>query len=58
MANKQDWFGAIFIAVIVSLAIGYAWGMHGGKQVAIHEFKADMQELTVIVKDDVCPKKL
>ena len=58
MANKQDWFGAIFIAVIVSLVIGYAWGLHGGKQVAGQEFKADMQKLTVIVRDDVCSKKL
>ena len=58
MANKQDWFGAIFIAVIVSLAIGYAWGLHGGKQVAGQEFKAEMQKLTVIVRDDICPKTL
>ena len=54
----KDWFGAIFIAVIVSLVIGYAWGLHGGKQVAVKEFKAEMQELTVIVRDDVCPKKM
>ena len=54
----KDYIGAIFIAVIVSLAIGYAWGMHGGRQVAVKEFKAEMQELTVIVRDDVCPKKM
>ena len=58
MNTKRDWFGAIFIAVIVSLAIGYAWGMHGGKQVAAQGYQADMERLTVIVKDDVCPKKL
>ena len=59
MANKQDWFGAIFIAAIVSLAIGYAWGLHGGKQVAAQEYEeqyeADIERLTVIVRDDVCP---
>ena len=54
----KDYIGAIFIAVIVSLVIGYAWGLHGGKQVAGQEFKADMQKLTVIVRDDVCSKKL
>ena len=53
--NAQDWLGAIFIAVIISLVIGYAWGLHGGRQVAGQEYEADMERLTVIVKDDVCP---
>ena len=51
----KDYFAAIFIAIVVGLLAGYAWGRHGGKQVAEAQYEVELQELTVIVRDDVCP---
>ena len=53
----KDYIGTIIIVIAISLALGYAWGFHGGEQVAEQEYTAELQELTVIVRDDVCPKK-
>ena len=54
MTDRNDWFAGIFIALIVGLIAGYAWGY--SRQGINYEarYAEAIEELSVVVKEEIC----
>jgi len=52
--NKWDWFAGIFIAIIIGLIAGYAWGWYHGEMKYERGYKAAAEELSAVVREEIC----
>ena len=54
MTDRNDWFAAIFITLIIGAALGYVWGY--SRQGINYEarYTEAIEELSVVVRGEIC----
>ena len=52
--GRWDWFTGIFIAIIIGLMAGYAWGWYHGEMKYERGYEAAAEELSIVIKGELC----
>ena len=52
--DYRDWFAGIFIALIIGLVSGYAWGWYHGEMKFENGYQAAIEEVAVMSKGELC----
>ena len=54
MTDRNDWFAGIFIALIIGIALGYAWCYAQGVTGYERGYTDAIAEMTVVAKGEIC----
>ena len=54
MNDRNDWFAGIFIAIIIGMALGYAYRYGQERSIQERSYEAAAEELSVVVKGEIC----
>ena len=54
MDENNDWFAGIFIAIIIGMALGYAWRYGQERGIQERSYQAAAEELSAVVREDIC----
>ncbi len=54
MTDRNDWFAAIFLALVIGIALGYAWAYYHGKLKYEYGYTDGVKEMSVIAKGEIC----
>lgn len=54
MTDRNDWFAAIFITAFIFIVLGYAWGYSHQEMNYEAGYKAGIEEMSVVVKEEIC----